>query len=196
MAEKYVSKVIINGQTKIDLTADTVDASHLLSGYTAHDRTGAPVEGTCTFDANTQDASATASEILSGKTAYAKGKKVTGTMANNGGVKGEISAVSSPYTVPQGYHDGSGTVSIAAAEAEKLIPDNIREGITILGVEGAMSGTEDVKAQSKTVKPTFSSQEVRPDTDSGYNYLASVTVEAIPVQETDNEQGGVTITVG
>lgn len=196
MAEKYVSKVIINGQTKIDLTADTVDASHLLSGYTAHDRTGAPVEGTCTFDANTQDASATASEILSGKTAYAKGKKVTGTMANNGGVKGEISAVSSPYTVPQGYHDGSGTVSIASAEAEKLIPDNIREGITILGVEGAMSGTEDVKAQSKSVKPTFSSQEIRPDTESGYNYLASVTVEAIPVQETDNEQGGLTITVG
>lgn len=196
MAEKYVSKVIINGQTKIDLTADTVDASHLLSGYTAHDRTGAPVEGTCTFDANTQDASATASEILSGKTAYAKGKKVTGTMANNGGVRGEISSASSPYTVPQGYHDGSGTVSIAAAEAEKLIPDNIREGITILGVEGAMSGTEDVKAQSKTVRPTFSSQEVRPDTGSGYNYLASVTVEAIPVQETDNEQGGLTITVG
>lgn len=196
MAAKYVSKVIINGQTKIDLTADTVDASHLLSGYTAHDRTGAPVEGTCTFDANTQDASATASEILSGKTAYAKGKKVTGTMANNGGVRGEISSASSPYTVPQGYHDGSGTVGIAAAEAEKLIPDNIREGITILGVEGAMSGTEDVKAQSKTVKPTFSSQEVRPDTESGYNYLASVTVSAIPVQETDNEQGGLTITVG
>lgn len=196
MPTKYVSKVIINGQTKIDLTADTVDASHLLSGYTAHDRTGAPVEGTCTFDANTQDASATASEILSGKTAYAKGKKVTGTMANKGAVRGEISVVSSSYTVPQGYHDGSGTVGIAAAEAEKLIPDNIREGITILGVEGAMSGTEDVKAQSKTVKPTFSSQEVRPDTESGYNYLASVTVQAIPVQETDNEQGGLTITVG
>lgn len=196
MAEKYVSKVIINGQTKMDLTADTVDAAHLLSGYTAHDRTGAPVEGSCTFDADTKDATATAAEILSGKTAYANGKKVTGTMTNNGGVKGEISSASSPYTVPQGYHDGSGTVGIASAETAKLIPDNIREGITILGVEGAMSGTEDVKAQSKTVKPTFSSQEVLPDTSSGYTHLASVTVEAIPVQETDNEQGGVTITVG
>lgn len=196
MAEKYVSKVIINGQTKMDLTADTVDAAHLLTGYTAHDRAGAPVEGACTFDADTKDATATAAEILASKTAYANGKKVTGTMTNNGGVKGEISAVSSPYTVPQGYHDGSGTVGIASAEAAKIIPDNIREGITILGVEGTMTGTEDVKAQSKTVTPTFSQQEVLPDSESGYNYLASVTVQAIPVQETDNEQGGKTITVG
>ena len=52
-----------------------------------------------------------------------------------------------------GYHDGSGTVTIAAAEKAKLVPDNIRQGITILGVEGAMSGTEDVKAQAKTVTP-------------------------------------------
>lgn len=196
MAEKYVSKVIINGQTKIDLTADTVDAAHLIKGYTAHDRAGAPVEGTCTFDADTKDATATAAEILASKTAYANGRKVTGTMTNNGGVHGEISKLATPYTIPQGYHDGSGTVGIAATEAEKIIADNIREGITILGVAGTMSGTEDVKAQSKTVTPTFSQQEVLPDTGSGYNYLASVTVSAIPVQETDNEQGGKTITVG
>ena len=52
MAEnKYINKIIINGETKIDLTADTVDASHLLTGFTAHDKTGAPVTGTCNYDA-------------------------------------------------------------------------------------------------------------------------------------------------
>ena len=45
-----------------------------------------------------------------------------------------------------------------------------------------MSGTEDAKAQSKTVTPTFEEQVVSPDTGSGYNYLAQVTVKAIPVK--------------
>lgn len=196
MAGQYINKVIVNGQTKMDLTSDTVDAAHLLSGYTAHDKSGAPVEGTCTFDANTQDANATAPEILSGKTAYAKGSKLTGSMPNKGSVTGHITRADTPYTIPMGYHDGAGTVDIDATEAAKLIPGNIREGITILGVEGEMSGTEGAKAQSKTVTPTFSEQIISPDTGSGYNYLAQVTVKAIPVKETEGENGGLTLTVG
>lgn len=197
MAEtQYINKVIVNGQTKIDLTSDTVDPSHLLSGFTAHDKSGAPIEGTCAFDSNTQDGTATAPEILNGKTAYVKGSKVTGTMQNRGSVSGEISDINEPYTIPQGYHDGAGTVDIDDAEKEKIIPENIREGISILGVEGTMSGTEGAKAQSKTVTPTFSEQVITPDTGSGYNYLAQVTVNAIPVQETEGENGGLTLTVG
>ena len=194
--DSYYSKVVINGETIMDLTGDTVSADKLLSGFTAHDKTGAPIEGTCTFDANTSDANAAAAEILSGKTAYVKGSKVTGTMPNQGGVQGAISDLDTPYTIPQGYHDGSGTVSVDSAESAKLIPDNIRQGVTIMGVEGTMSGTESVNAQAKSVTPTFSQQEVLPDTGSGFNYLSSVTVAAIPVQETVNEQGGYTITVG
>ena len=193
---KYYSKVVINGQTIIDLTPDTVNPSKLLSGVTAHDKSGASITGTCTFDANTQDATAAAAEILNGKTAYARGQKITGSMPNNGGVEGTIATLTTPYTIPQGYHDGSGTVSVDDAEAAKLIPDNIREGVTILGVSGSMSGTEDVKAQAKEVTAGFTQQEVLPDTDSGYNYLASVTVKPVPVVETENEQGGYTITVG
>lgn len=193
--DSYYSKVVVNGETIIDLTADTVDAAHMLTGYTAHDKKGAPITGTCNFDANTQDANASATEILTGKTAYVKGSKVTGSMPNNGGVEGTISDLDIPYTIPQGYHDGSGTVEIDSAEKAKIIADNIRQGVTILGVEGTMTGTESVNAQSKSVKPTFSEQQVIPDSPT-YNYLSQVTVQAIPVSEAVNEQGGYTLTVG
>ena len=87
------------------------------------------------------------------------------------------------------------TYDIDEAEKSKIVADNIRQGVTILGVEGTMTGTEDVKAQSKTVTPSFSQQTITPDSPD-YNYLSQVTVNAIPVQETLNEQGGYTITVG
>lgn len=193
--DSHYSKVVVNGETIMDLTADTVDAAHILTGYTAHDKKGAPITGTCNFDANTQDANAAAAEILTGKTAYVKGSKVTGSMPNNGGVEGTISDLETPYTIPQGYHDGSGTVEIDSSEKSKIVGDNIRQGVTILGVEGTMTGTENVKAQSKSVKPTFSEQQIIPDSPD-YNYLSQVIVQAIPVSEAVNEQGGYTITVG
>ena len=194
MANQYKSKVIFNGDVLIDLTADTITASDLASGKTAHDKSGAPITGTNTYDSDTSDDTATAAEILATKTAHARGTALTGTMPNNGAVSGTISTVSGEYTVPQGYHDGSGKVSISSTEQAKLIATNIRQGVTILGVEGTMSGQEDVNAQSKTVTPTASVQTVTPET--GYNYLTQVTVNAIPYSESDNSAGGVTVTIG
>lgn len=188
-----ISKVVYGGQTLIDLTADTVVADKMLKGYTAHGADGEVVTGTCEFDVNSQDATAADSEILTGKTAYVKGSKKTGTMKNNGAVTGTISTVAGTYTVPPGYHDGSGKVAIASTEQAKLIPENIREGITVLGVTGAMSGTEDANPQSKEVTPSTTEQVVLPDT--GYNYLAQVTVAAIPYEETENSAGGLTVTI-
>lgn len=188
------SKIIYNGKTLIDLTSDTVAADKLLTGITAHGKDGTLVTGTCSFDADTQDATAAAAEILKGKTAYNKGKKVTGTMPNNGAVTGTIAEKAGQYTIPQGYHDGSGTVSIAKAEQDKLIPGNIREGVTVLGVEGAMSGTEGAKPQAKTVIPSAEEQVILPDED--YNYLSQVTVAAIPYNEAANSAGGITVTIG
>lgn len=189
-----VSKVIYGGNVLIDLTADTVTKEKVLKGYTAHGADGEEITGACEFDANTQDATAADAEILAGKTAYVKGTKKTGTMKNNGAVSGEISTKAGKYTVPQGYHDGSGTVGISATEQAKLTPDNIRNGVSILGVVGTMSGTEGAKPQAKTVTPSAKEQVVVPD--AGYNYLSQVTVAAIPYVESDNNSGGKTVTIG
>lgn len=189
-----VSKVVYGGETLIDLTPDTIKADKLLKGYTAHGADGEAITGTCDYDANTQDATATAAEILTGKSAYNKGVKITGEMPNNGAVTGTIDTKAGTYTVPQGYHDGSGKVSISATEQAKIIAANIREGITILGVKGNMTGTEDAKPQAKTVTPSATAQTVLPD--DGYNYLSQVTVNAIPYVESDNSAGGITVTIG
>lgn len=195
MANQYVSKVALsNGTTLIDLTSDTIVASHVLSGDTFHDKSGAPLEGTCTYDSDTSEDTATAAEILSSKTAHARGTALTGSMPNRGSVTGTISTKAQEYTIQQGYHDGTGKVSIATAEQAKLIATNIREGVTILGVEGTMSGSEDEKPQAKSVTPTWAQQQILPD--SQYTCLSQVTVAAIPIAYSDNSAGGQTVTIG
>lgn len=195
MPDVYNSKIVLsNGTVLIDLTADTVDASHLLSGYTAHGANGAPITGTCTYDSDTSSDTAQVAEVLTGKTFHARGTAYTGTMVNRGAVTGTITTVDGEYTIPSGYHDGSGTVSLSSTDQAKLIAANIRQGVTILGVEGTMSGSEDINAQSKTATPTFSAQTISPDT--GYTHLTSVTVQAISVTYADNAAGGKTVTIG
>ena len=194
MANEYVNKVVLSsGETLIDLSGDTADAAHVLKGSTFHDKSGAPKTGTCTYDSDTSEDTVAVSEMLVGKTAHARGTKITGTMPNNGAVSGSIATKDGQYTVPQGFHDGSGKVGIASAEKAKLIPGNIKSGVEVLGVTGSYSG-ESINAQTKSVTPSFTQQVVQPD--DGYDYLSTVTVAAIPVAYADNAAGGRTVTIG
>mgnify|MGYP001092935493 CR=1 FL=1 len=61
---------------------------------------------------DTSDATATAANILSGKTAYIASGKVTGTMPDIGAISQTLPA-GNIYTIPQGYHNGSGKVRAA-----------------------------------------------------------------------------------
>lgn len=194
MPNQYVNKVVQGSTTLIDLTADTITASDLAYGVTAHDRSGAPITGSSTKDSDTSDATASASEILTGSTAYVAGTKITGTMPNIGEQVITIDAKDDEISISQGYHDGSGVAKLDATEKSKLIPENIKEGITLFSVVGTCSPASGVTAQAKSATPTYSQQVITPD--SGYDYLSQVTVAAIPVTRTDNAQGGVTVTIG
>lgn len=195
MPNQYVNKVVINGVTKVDLTADTVSAANLLSGITAHDRSGAAIEGTMPSLADaTSDATATTATILAGSTAYVAGAKVTGQMPNIGAQTITIDDKDDEIAISAGYHDGSGVAKLDATEKAKLSSGNIKSGVVLFGVTGSYTGSELVTLQAKSATPSFSQQTVT--ADAGYTGLSQVTVAAIPVTYSDNAQGGQTLTVG
>lgn len=191
---EYVNQVALaDGTVLIDLSTDTAVASEVKSGKYFHLATGERVQGTNTFDSNTTDANAAASEILSGKTAYVNKNKITGEMTNNGAVSGTISTKAGTYTVPAGYHSGLGSVAISSTEQAKIIASNIKSGIEILGVTGSYSG-ESVDVTSVNVTPYLTAATVLPP--SGYDYISQVNVAAITITETDNAAGGKTVVIG
>ena len=190
----YVNQVgLADGTILIDLTTDTAVATDVKSGRYFHLATGERVQGTCTYDSDTTDANATASEILYGQTAYVNKNKITGEMPNNSAVSGIISTKAGTYTVPAGYHNGLGSVAIDSTEQAKIIATNIKSGVTILGVEGTYSG-EAVSATAVNITPYLTAATVLPPT--GYDYISQVNVAAITITESDNAAGGRTVTIG
>lgn len=191
---QYVNQVgLADGTVLIDISTDTAERADVLSGKYFHLKTGERTTGTCTYDSNTTDANATASEILSGRTAYVNKNKITGEMPNNGAVAGVISTKAQTYTVPAGYHSGLGSVQIATTEQNKIIAGNIKAGIEILGVTGNYSG-EAVNVTSVNITPYLTSQTILPP--SGYDYISQANVAAIAITESDNAAGGKTVTIG
>lgn len=85
---------------------------------------------------DTSAATATSENIVAGKTAFVGSGSISGTMADNGAVTGVITTAAGSYTIPAGYHNGTGSVKIDETETAKLIPENIKAGVSVLGVTG------------------------------------------------------------
>ena len=94
-----INKVIYGGDVIMDITDTTATADLVDSSAYFYTNAGVKTKGTSTKDSDTTDANASASEILSGQTAYVNKNKVTGSMPNNGAVSGTISTKAGAYTV-------------------------------------------------------------------------------------------------
>jgi hypothetical protein len=87
------------------------------------------------------DADAAVGDVLASKTFYSvEEPRKTGTMVDRGTVSTDISAKATEVTIAAGKHSGSGVVKIATAEQNKIIAENIKKDIAILGVTGTLEG--------------------------------------------------------
>lgn len=63
---------------------------------------------------DTSDGTISAPDVLAGKVGYAGGVRIVGTMPDNGAVSASINGTgTTEYTIPKGYHNGSGKVSFS-----------------------------------------------------------------------------------
>lgn len=197
-SENIINKVIYNGDVLIDLSVDTVTPAQVLSPAYVHLPTGERVQGTCSYDADTSDATAQAAEILSSKTAYVNGNLITGSMPNIGAQNAAITAVAQEISLSQGFHDGSGKVKIDTTEQAKIIAGNIRNGVEILGVTGTYTGSEIAESLATvgSATPSDVQQVILPSQFGAYDYFTQFTVAPIPYTETANAAGGYTAVIG
>ena len=140
--------VINSGETTESLGADTMDFNNTAGVSTGTGFVKIPSNVAKEFQAkvgsrvyakvsNARFGSAETSSVLKGVTfSSVAGWNKTGTMPNNGAAAIQLSDLTAK-SVTAGYYSG-GTAKIADAEAAKIIPENIKKGVTILGVVGTM----------------------------------------------------------
>lgn len=139
---------------------------------------------------DTSDATATANDILSNKTAYADGVKLTGTIPTKSQT---ITPSTERQSIDQGYHVGSYVEGVTKDVDSNIVASNIKSGVSILGVTGNVT---ELNAQEKEATPTTSEQVITPN--SSYNALSKVTIAAVDNTidsniKSSNIKSGVTI---
>ena len=139
---------------------------------------------------------AVASDVLDGKVFVNKSGAVTnGSLPNKTGTNGQITSTGG-YTIPAGYYSGTEKVSIATAQQNNIVPDNIRAGTSILGVTGTLPWSMRLRTSTRrysdmnthyTVDLTFQQYEdVTKDPITGASVTPkSFTVEKFTVNDED-----------
>lgn len=140
-----------------------------------------------------------AGHVLAGDEFHGRdGEAATGAMPNRGAVSGTIATKTGTYTIQAGYHNGSGTVGISQVEQQKLVPEVVKKGTTLLGVTGTYEGeAATLQTITKSYTPTASAQTETITAGAGYDAIeeVDVTVSAIPYEEVPNAYG-TTVNIG
>ena len=155
-----------NGEGKITITLEEKTVTPTKSAQTITPTTGKVLSKVTVNPIpdeyiTTDDANAAAEHILVDKSAYVDGVKVNGTMPDNGSVTKTLDTSTKSYTIPEGYHKGTGTVSVVT-ETKNVTPTK----------------------SSQTINPTtgkvISSVSVAPIPDA-YQDVTKVTADAADV---------------
>lgn len=110
---------------------------------------------------DTTNVDATAADVLDGKTIVTSTGEVTGTMPNNGAVSQVLTVSTTSYTVPEGYHNGLGTVSIVT-ETKSATPTKssqtinpstgkVLSSVTVAAIPAAYQDVTNVDATASDV---------------------------------------------